>query len=79
EKVAVNYGKSDQEWLSQMTVDEAAAYCTQGQFAPGSMLPKVMACMKFAESKKGRIALITSLDKALEALNGSTGTRIVLE
>ena len=79
EKVAVNFGKPDQKWLSQMTVKEAAEYCKQGQFAPGSMLPKVKACMQFAESKKGRIALITSLDKALQALNGKTGTRIVLE
>ncbi len=79
EKVAVNFGKPDQKWLSQMTVKEADEYCKQGQFAPGSMLPKVKACMQFAESKKGRIALITSLDKALQALNGKTGTRIVLE
>ena len=77
EKVAVNFGKPDQAWLSQMTVSEAEMYSQQGQFAPGSMLPKVKACMQFAESKKGRVALITSLDKALQALNGETGTRIV--
>ena len=63
EKVAVNFGKPDQKWLSQMTVKEADEYCKQGQFAPGSMLPKVKACMQFA----------------LQALNGKTGTRIVLE
>ena len=77
EKVAVNFGKPDQAWLSQMTVSEAEMYSQQGQFAPGSMLPKVKACMQFAESKKGRVALITSLDKALQALNGETGTRII--
>ena len=60
-----------------MTLKEAEKYSLQGQFAPGSMLPKVKACMQFAESKKGRVALITSLDKALQALNGETGTRIV--
>ena len=77
EKVAVNFGKPDQAWLDKMTVKEAEMYSQQGQFAPGSMLPKVKACMQFAESKKGRVALITSLDKALQALNGETGTRIV--
>ena len=77
EKVAINFGKPDQAWLSEMTLKEAEKYSLQGQFAPGSMLPKVKACMQFAESKKGRVALITSLDKALQALNGETGTRIV--
>lgn len=77
EKVAINFGKPDQSWLSEMTIKEAEKYSLQGQFAPGSMLPKVKACMQFAESKKGRVALITSLDKALQALNGETGTRIV--
>ena len=77
EKVAVNFNKPDEKWLSVMTVKEANEYSEQGQFAPGSMLPKVRACVQFAESKKGRVALITSLDKALQALNGETGTRIV--
>ena len=76
EKVAVNFGKPDVKWLSSMTLAEAEKYCQEGQFAPGSMLPKVRACMVFAQSKKGRTALITSLDKALQALNGETGTRI---
>ncbi len=76
EKVAINYGKENQQWLASMTPDEAKAYAKEGQFAPGSMLPKVNACVEFAESKAGRVALITSLDKALQALNGETGTRI---
>ena len=76
EKVAINYGRPDVKWLSSMNLAEAEEYCNQGQFAPGSMLPKVRACMEFAASKKGRVALITSLDKALQALNGETGTRI---
>jgi carbamate kinase len=76
EKVAINFGKPDVKWLSSMDLDEAEKYCGEGQFAPGSMLPKVRACMEFAASKKGRVALITSLDKALQALNGETGTRI---
>ena len=78
EKVAINFKTPDEKWLTEMTVAEAEEYADQGQFAPGSMLPKVNACVQFAESKKGRVALITSLDKALQALNGETGTRIVL-
>ena len=78
EKVAVNFKKPDEKWLSRMTVAEAQKYSEEGQFAPGSMLPKVQACVQFAQSKKGRVALITSLDKALQALNGETGTRIVM-
>ena len=78
EKVAVNYKKPNEKWLSRMTLDEANEYISQGQFAPGSMLPKVQACVMFAQSKPGRVALITSLDKALQALNGETGTRIVM-
>ena len=76
EKVAINFGKPDVQWLSSMDLEDAEKYCGQGQFAPGSMLPKVRACMEFAASKKGRVALITSLDKALQAINGETGTRI---
>ncbi len=74
EKVAINYGKPDEKWLSSLTPAEARKYSDEGQFAPGSMLPKVKACVQFAESKKGRVAVITSLDKALQALNGETGT-----
>jgi len=78
EKVAVNFRKPDEKWLSSMTVEQALAYADEGQFAPGSMLPKVQACVAFARSKKGRRALITSLDKALDALNGKTGTVITM-
>ncbi len=74
EKVAINYNKPDVKWLSEMTVEDALKYASEGQFAPGSMLPKVQACVQFAKSKSGRKALITSLDKALQALNGQTGT-----
>ena len=50
----------------------------EGQFAPGSMLPKVEAAVKFAESKPGRTALITLLEKARDGIDGKTGTRISL-
>ena len=78
EKVAINFNKENEEWLSTLTPDEARAYAAEGQFAPGSMLPKVEACVKFAESKPGRVSMITSLEKASEGLAGKTGTRIVL-
>ncbi|MEG0145045.1 MAG: carbamate kinase [Clostridia bacterium] len=76
EKVAVNFGKADQQWLDRMTTDEAKKHCEDGQFAPGSMLPKVRAAIEFAESKPGRSALITLLEKAREGIAGTTGTVI---
>ena len=76
EKVAVNFGKPDQKWLSELTVDEAKQYIKEGQFAPGSMLPKVEAAIEFAQSKPERRALITLLEKAKDGINGKTGTII---
>ncbi len=76
EKVAINYNKPDQQDLSHMSLKEAAQYCDEGQFAPGSMLPKVQACMKFVRAYPNKKAIITSLDKAIEALEGKTGTVI---
>jgi len=78
EKVAINYRKENEEWLSELSTSKAKELADQGHFAPGSMLPKVQACVQFAESKKGRVAIITSLDKALQALKGETGTRVFL-
>lgn len=77
EKVAINFGEEDEVWLSQITIDEAEKYIEEGQFAPGSMLPKIKAAMMFASSMKGRKALITSLEKAAEGIEGKTGTKIV--
>ena len=76
EKVAVNFGKPDQKWLDRLTPAEAKQYAAEGQFAPGSMLPKVQAAVKFAESKPGRTALITLLEKAKAGIAGETGTSI---
>ena len=78
EKVAVNFGKPDQQWLDSLTPDQAREYMDQGQFAPGSMLPKVQAAVQFAESKPGRSALITLLEKARDGIAGRTGTSISL-
>ena len=79
EKVAINYGKDNEEWLSKLTVEKAKQYIKEGHFAPGSMLPKVEAAMGFAMSKPGRNALITSLEKANDGIAGLTGTVIVAE
>ena len=76
EKVAVNFRKENERWLDTMTPEEARAYAAEGQFAPGSMLPKVEAAVKFAESKPGRKALITLLEKARDGIAGKTGTVI---
>ena len=76
EKVAVNFGKPGQRWLDSLTPEEARKYMDEGQFAPGSMLPKVQAAVKFAESRPGRRALITLLEKAGAGVAGETGTTI---
>ena len=76
EKVAINFNKPDQRDIKSMNLIEADRYCTQGQFAPGSMLPKVEAAMKFVRANPEKKAIITSLSKALEALEGKTGTTI---
>ena len=78
EKVAVHFGKPDQQWLSELTPELADRLIAQGEFAPGSMLPKVQAAVAFARSKPGRTALITLLEKAKEGIAGRTGTRIHL-
>ena len=74
EKCAINFGKPNQKWLDNITVAEAKEYCLQGHFASGSMLPKVEAAIKFAESASGRKSLITLLEKAKDGIDGKTGT-----
>lgn len=76
ERVSINYRKADQHDLESMTLAEARDYIAAGHFAPGSMLPKVESCLQFVEAT-GAPALITSLERAREALQGTTGTRIV--
>lgn len=76
EKVAINFGKPEEKWLDDISTAEAEQYMGEGHFAPGSMLPKVQAAVRFAESKDGRTALITLLEKAKEGIQGTTGTRI---
>ena len=77
EKVSINYKKPDQKDLDKLTVSEARKYMAEGQFAPGSMLPKVESCMEFVKNNDhGGTALITSLARAADALEGKTGTVI---
>lgn len=76
EKVSINFNKPNQRDLDSMSVAEARQYIAEGHFAPGSMLPKVDAAVSFVESKPWRSAVITSLEKAAEALTGSAGTKI---
>lgn len=74
EKVALNFGTPQEKWLGNVSVEEAKQYIGEGHFAPGSMLPKVQAAVDFAESKPGRTALITLLEKSRDAVQGKTGT-----
>lgn len=74
ERVVLNFGRPDAAPVSHMTADEAEHYCGEGHFAPGSMLPKVQAALRFA--RFGGRAVITSLEKAAEALDGRCGTVI---
>jgi carbamate kinase len=76
EKVYLNFGKPDQKALDHLTVAEAKQYMTEGHFKPGSMLPKIQACIQFIENG-GKEALITCPESLPLALDGKTGTRIV--
>ena len=76
EQVFIHYNQPDQKALTSITVDEAKRYIQEGHFAPGSMLPKVEACIQFVENTPDGTAIITSLEKSKEALQGKTGTYI---
>ncbi|MCI1662650.1 MAG: carbamate kinase [Actinomyces sp.] len=76
DRVAIRFGTPQQEDLAELSVAEARELCDAGEFAPGSMLPKVLAAIRFAESGEGKTAIIGSLDKAGAALRGESGTRI---
>lgn len=78
EKVSINFKKPNQQDLASMTVAEAEKYIKEGHFAPGSMLPKVMAAVNFVKSKPGKKAIITSLYKAVDALEGRAGTVVTM-
>ncbi|SUQ57629.1 Carbamate kinase 1 [Raoultella terrigena] len=76
EKVAINFGQANQQWLDRLSLSDADRFIAEGNFAKGSMLPKVEAAAAFARSRPGRRALITMLSKAREGIEGKTGTLI---
>jgi carbamate kinase len=77
EKVAINWGKPEQEWVDRITMSQAKEWLEEGpHFAAGSMAPKIQACVWYLERGGGE-ALITSPENVERALAGETGTRIV--
>lgn len=76
DRVAIHWGTPEQQELTNITADQAEDYCKEGHFAPGSMLPKVEAAIRFARSGPGRQAVIASLEKAELAMRGMSGTII---
>lgn len=79
DKVAINFGKPNQTEILTMTDQQAMKYCKEGHFASGSMLPKIEAAIQFVESGNNKQALIASLEHAIDALKGLTGTLITKE
>ena len=77
DRVMINFNQPNQKALEVMNVEEAYQYIEEGHFAPGSMLPKVEAAIAFVKGNPERTAVIASLDKAKEAILGTTGTKIV--
>lgn len=77
DRVCVNFNKPDQKALKEINLEEVDRYIEEGQFAPGSMLPKVEACKKFVLSGDKKVAIIASLTNAKAALRGESGTKIV--
>ena len=75
--VSIDFKKPTEKKLGTVTAAEMEVYCQQGQFAPGSMLPKVRAAMGFVTKNPKGKAIITSLDRGLDALSGKCGTTIV--
>ena len=76
EKVSINFNTPEQEDLDEMSLADAYTYIEEGHFAKGSMLPKVESCIDYVKNSSNGVALITSLEKAKEALQGKTGTTI---
>ena len=76
DKVYINYNTPNQIGLDILNVDEAKKYINNDEFAKGSMLPKIEACISFVENSNN-VAIITSLENAFDALNNNGGTRII--
>lgn len=72
----VNFGQPTEQSLGEVSVEELQQHIDTGQFAAGSMLPKTQAALSFVAGASGRTAIITSLEKTADAINGAAGTRI---
>lgn len=77
DNVKINYKHPDEKTLTELTVDDAFKLIAQGQFAAGSMLPKVEAGVSFVSGANKRVCIITSPEKASKAIEGKAGTRII--
>ena len=76
DKVCINFNTPEQMALDTLSVEEANSYIESGHFAKGSMLPKIEACIEFVKDTDGKKAIIGSLEKASDAINGKSGTII---
>ncbi len=77
DRIFINFNKPDQQALEVVTIKELEKHIIDNQFAPGSMLPKVQAAINFVKQNEKRIAIIADLNKVEEALNGTSGTKII--
>jgi carbamate kinase len=76
ERVAIRYGRPEQQWLNRITVPEARGYLAAGEFPPGSMGPKIEAGIDFLEHG-GERCIITCAERVMQAIRGEAGTHIV--
>ena len=76
-KVCIGFNTPSEKALDEVSVEEANRYIEKGEFAKGSMLPKVEACIDFVSGTSKGVAIISALKDGLKALNGETGTRVV--
>lgn len=77
DKVCINFNKENEQALDNLTISDAKKLIEENQFAPGSMLPKIEACINFVEGNPNKKAIIGSLEKAADAINGTSGTVII--
>ena len=76
DKVSINFNKPNQKDLDKLTIDDAIKYINENQFAKGSMLPKIEACIDFVKNDSSKVAIIGSLERASDAIKGLSGTVI---
>ena len=76
DRAAIGFGRPHQRWIDRLTADEAAALLASGEFGAGSMAPKIEALVRFVRSGPGRVALLSTVDRLIEAFDGDAGTRI---